>query len=152
MKEKHAGAPMVSDRWSYLWLVIGTLLAFAWHMPLVWWLTPLFLIRFMRSQKVWRGFVLIWLSSWLTVGVSMYDILNTMMPSPLPVYLVTAAVTALLMGGLPYLADRLLAPRLPGFAATLVFPLIMTTLDVTTQAGCPQHVGLNRFPGTRCGQ
>jgi hypothetical protein len=29
---------MQSDRWSYLWLVIGTLLSFFWRMPLVWWL------------------------------------------------------------------------------------------------------------------
>jgi hypothetical protein len=57
---------MQSDRWSYLWLAIGTLLSFFWRMPLVWWLSPVFLLRFVRTQKVRRGFFLIWLSNFLT--------------------------------------------------------------------------------------
>ena len=30
---------------------------------------------------------------------------------------------------MPYLIDRLLSPRLKGFAATLVFPLAVTAMD-----------------------
>jgi apolipoprotein N-acyltransferase len=45
----------------------------------------------------------------------------------LPIYLVMAFFIAL-MNSLPLLADRLLAPRLKGFAATLVFPLAVTAL------------------------
>ncbi len=129
MKDEHPRGMIQADRWSYVWLAIGTLLGFLWQIPLIWWLTPIFLIRFVRTQKVLRGFLLIWLSSSLTAGVALYDIMSVLMPSPLPVYLVTTAITALLMGGLPYLADRLLAPRLKGFEATLVFPLAVTTLD-----------------------
>jgi apolipoprotein N-acyltransferase len=122
-------APMQSDRWSYLWLAIGTLLSFLWRIPLVWWLSPVFLLRFTRTQKVGRGFFLIWLSSFLASISPMYGILNALMPTPLPVFLIITAVTALMMGGIAYLVDRLLAPRLKGFAATLVFPLIMTAMD-----------------------
>jgi apolipoprotein N-acyltransferase len=126
MDEERTDTRMPSDRWSYLWLVIGTLLSFLWRMPLVWWLAPIFLLRFMRTQKVRRGFFLIWLSNFLAAIPPMYGIMNAMMPTPLPVFLVITAVFALMNGVTPYLVDRLLTPRLKGFAATLVFPLIMT--------------------------
>ncbi len=125
------------DRLSYLWLVIGILLSFAWRIPLVWWLSPIFMLRFMRSQKVWRGFLLIWLASFLTSFPPMYGIMNAMMPSPLPVFLVTTAITALITGALPYLADRLLIPHLKGFATTLVFPLTITVLDYLSAKANP---------------
>ena len=117
---------MQSDRWSYLWLVIGTLVALLWRAPLVYWLVPVFLLRFMRTQKVGRGFLLIWLSSFLASISPMYGILNAMIPMPLPVFLAVTAVFALMNSGTAYLVDRLLRPRLTGFVATLVFPLIMT--------------------------
>jgi apolipoprotein N-acyltransferase len=119
----------LQDRWSYLWLVVGTLLGLLWQVPLVWWLTPIFLIRFMRTQKLWRGFLLIWLASFLTASLVMYDIMNALMPGPLPVFIISTAATALVVGGLPFLADRLLAHRLKGFTSTLVFPLAMTAVD-----------------------
>jgi apolipoprotein N-acyltransferase len=117
------------DRWSYLWLVVGTLLSLLWRVPLVYWLAPIFYLRYTRSQKTRRGFFLVWLASFLTVLPPSYPILNALMPSPLPVFLVTIAITALIMGGIPYLVDRLLTPRLKNFSATLVFPLTMTVMD-----------------------
>jgi apolipoprotein N-acyltransferase len=125
------------DRWSYLWLLIGTLLSFAWRIPLVWWLSPVFMLRFMRSQKTGRGFLLVWLAGFLTSIPPLYTILNVLMPSPLPVFLVTTAVTALITNALPYLADRLLVPRLKGFTATLVFPLIVVTVDYISAKANP---------------
>ena len=132
MEKERMGTTMQSDRRSYLWLVVGTLVSFLWRMPLVWWLAPAFLLRFMRTQKVRRGFFLIWLSSFLASIPPLYYILNTMIPAPLPVFLIITAVFALMNNGIPYLVDRLLAPRLKGFASTLVFPLIMTA---TSYAG-----------------
>ena len=125
------------DRWSYLWLVVGTLLSFFWRIPLVYWLAPIFYIRFMRAQKTRRGFFLTWLAIFLTVIPPLNEILGAMMPSPLPVFLITVAITALIMGGIPYLVDRLLAPRLKGFSATLVFPLIMTVMDYVSAKSNP---------------
>ena len=125
------------DRWSYLWLLIGTLLGFLWRMPLVWWLAPIFLMRFMRSQKIWRGLLLVWLATFISTLSPMYSIMNAFMPTPLPVFLITSAITALLMSGLSYLADRLLVSHLPGFASTLVFPLMMTSLDFISAKANP---------------
>lgn len=126
MKKERVNTTIKSDRWSYLWLAIATVLGFFWTIPLTTWLGPVFTLRFMRTQKVWRGFILVWLASFVTFAVTLRDMLPFF---PLPVYLITIAVTALMGGTLPYLADRLLAPRLKGFAATLVFPLAVTIMD-----------------------
>jgi apolipoprotein N-acyltransferase len=48
------------------------------------------------------------------------------------------AISTLLIGGLPYLADRLLVSRLPGFATTLVYPLAVTAIDFLTISANPQ--------------
>jgi hypothetical protein len=138
---------MQSDRWSYLWLAVGTLVLLLWRMPLVWWLSPVFLLRFMRTQKVGRGFFLIWLSNFLTGIPPMYSIMNTLMPSPLPVLLIITAVTALMMGGIAYLVDRLLAPRLKGFAATLVFPYLSLHWRPVRLAGDSRIFGHHRLGG-----
>ena len=127
----------LKDKWSYLWLFLGTVVGFLWTMPIVWWLTPVFLLRFSRTQKPRTGFLLIWLSTAITAGYALYDILNALMPSSLVVYLITTAVTALIMGGLPYLADRLMWTRLKGFSATLVLPLIVTALDFISAKANP---------------
>jgi len=128
MKEDQITYPQ-KDRWSYLWLVIGALVSFFWRIPLVYWLAPIFYVRFMRSQKTRRGFFLVWLVIFVTTVPALYPILNALMPTPLPVFVITTAITALIMGGIPYLADRLLVPRLKGFSATLVYPLAMTIMD-----------------------
>lgn len=125
------------DRWSYLWLLIGALVLFFWRIPLVWWISPVFLIRFMRTQKVRRGFILVWFFSFLTTIPPMYSILNAMMPTPLPVFLVINLGIALMMFGVPYLVDRLLAPNLKGFAATLVFPLTSIVMSYVSAKANP---------------
>ncbi|HSR29057.1 MAG TPA: nitrilase-related carbon-nitrogen hydrolase [Anaerolineae bacterium] len=131
MSKERASIYPIPDRWSYLWLAIGaTLTLFSsgrWPIPLAAWLGPVFMIRFMRTQKVFRGFILVWLATYVMAVIAWWG----MMPSSLslPVSLVMMAINTLTIGGLSYLADRLLAPRLKGFAATLVFPLALTALD-----------------------
>jgi apolipoprotein N-acyltransferase len=136
MQENQITYPQ-KDRWSYLWLILGMLVAFLWRVPLIWWLGPMFNLRFMRTQKVRRGFFVIWLATFITAIPPMYTIMNELMPSPLPVFLVTTAITALISGGIPYLLDRLLVPHLKGFSATLVFPLIVTALDFISAKANP---------------
>jgi apolipoprotein N-acyltransferase len=137
MEKQRAHATVQSDRWSYLWLVIGTLVLFLWRVPLVWWLAPVFLLRFTRTQPVRRGFFLIWAASFLTSIPPMYTILNALIPMPLPVFLVVTAVFALMNSGAAYLVDRLLRPHLKGFASTLVFPLVMTVVSYISAKANP---------------
>ena len=124
------------DRWSYLWLVIGVLLLLLvgprWAIPLAPWLVPVFLIRFMRSQRVLWGFILLAISF---IGTSIIQAQGIMLVPP-PVGIFIVAIVALLQT-LPYLADRLLAPRLPGFSATLVFPLAVTALSFVDMTNNP---------------
>jgi len=117
------------DRWSYLWLAIGTSVLFLWRMPLAWWLSPIFLLRFSRTQRVRTGFLLIWFAGFLTGIPPMYSILNALIPMPLPIFLVVVAVFAFMNTAIPYLVDRLMAPHLKGFLATLVLPLMMTIMS-----------------------
>jgi apolipoprotein N-acyltransferase len=86
----------------------------------------------MRTQRVWLGFILVWLSGYVVLGITLRD----MLPLPLPMYLVSMAISSLTVS-LPYLADRLLAHRLKGFACTLVFPLAVTAVDFISATTSP---------------
>ncbi|MGD2158777.1 MAG: nitrilase-related carbon-nitrogen hydrolase, partial [Anaerolineales bacterium] len=101
-----------------------------WTIPLVTWLGSIFVLRFMRSQPVLRGYLLAWLTNFITVSIAWWTILGY--GSSLPAFVITMAISTLLIGALPYLMDRLLVPRLPGFASTLVFPLAVTALEYLT--------------------
>ena len=139
MSRERARTYPVPDRWSYLWLAIGTVLSLfpsgRWPIPLAAWLGPVFMVRFMRTQKVFRGFILVWLATYVTAVIAWWG----MMPSslPLPANLVILAISTLTILGPSYLADRLLAPRLKGFAATLVFPLALTAMDYLSATFSP---------------
>jgi apolipoprotein N-acyltransferase len=121
------------DRWSYLWLAIGTVLtvftAGNWPLSLAGWLAPLFLIRFMRTQKLLRGYIL------LAIGMAVASTI-AFQGSAGPAIMPPALFGALLgvQYGLLFLIDRVLVPRLPtqglaSFAATLVFPLLFTAYE-----------------------
>jgi apolipoprotein N-acyltransferase len=138
MNKKHRIYPL-RDRWSFLWLGIGTLLTLfstgQWTIPLVTWLGSIFVIRFVRSQPVLRGYILIWITNFAIVSVAWWPILGY--GSELPAFLVTMAISTLLIGALPFLADRLLVPKLPGLSATFVYPLAVTALEFLTLSANP---------------
>ncbi len=138
MNRKKVTYPLV-DRWSYLWLVISAVLTpFStgqWTIPLVTWIGAIFTIRFMRTQPVVRSYFLVWLTNFVGVSIAWWNILGFGMP--LPFYLITMAISTFLIGALPYLADRLLSHRLPGLAATLVYPLAVTTFEFLTISANP---------------
>jgi apolipoprotein N-acyltransferase len=118
----------LQDRWSYVWLLIATVLTIfsqssgKWVIPIAAWLGPIFYIRFFRTQRrVWLAFLL----AAISIGIAAAVVLPTFTgPMGLPLIIATALFSAL-----PLLADRWLAPRLPGFASTLAFPLAMTALE-----------------------
>jgi apolipoprotein N-acyltransferase len=131
MAEKSLMTTKQLDRWSYLWFLIGTVLSLfstgQWTIPLVAWVQPIFFVRFVRTQRWWLGFILVWLATFVTGSIGWWNILGYGVP--LPFFIMTLAINTLLIAGGAYLADRLLAPRLGGFAATLIFPLAVTALD-----------------------
>lgn len=117
-----------STSWTYLWLLIGTLLMVVangrWIVPVAAWLAPVFLLRFMRTRKPIPG-----LLGTLVALIAAYVIAwRGLIPLPGVFYYVVAAGLALILW-VAYLADRLLVPRVRGFAGTLVFPAAVTSLE-----------------------
>ncbi|HEX7344164.1 MAG TPA: hypothetical protein VF398_07865, partial [bacterium] len=132
MNQKYPSNPPVSDRWSYLWLGIATiLLVFTYGMyrnPLAVCLAPVFLIRVLRSQKVGRGYLLIFLALAVTNTISWW---NTTYENPAAIRIIMGVVIGL-MYSIPFLLDRLLVRRFQGFAATLVFPFANAAFEFLT--------------------
>ncbi len=125
-----------SDRWSYLWLAIGAILLLfsngRWIIPLAAWLVGVFIIRFLRTQKSIRGLILVLLTSIVVTIIAWQG----MIPVPgVFYYLIAAGIGTTFF--LPYLADRLIAPRLGGFASTLVFPLAWTAAEYLNSLASP---------------
>lgn len=118
----------IKDRWSYLWLLIGLAMSLVsvpignLSIPVFFWIGSIFFIRFMRSQRRW------WLA-YLILAVTMGLTTFIAMPASLGSVRLSFTIGAAIVVNLLYVADRLMAPRLPGFAATLVFPLGYTALE-----------------------
>ncbi len=122
------------DRLSYLWLAAAAVLmlfaAGRWLIPLAAWLAPVFLLRFVRTQRAWLGLLLAWL---VRSVVWAFASRGTILYPGLVPYLVVAFVSLVLT--LAFLADRLITPRLGGFVATLVFPAALTAVEYLSARG-----------------
>src|SRR5690349_13780880 len=78
------------DQLSYLWFALAiVLLPFAivrWTIPLAAWLCPIFLLRFVRTQPLLRGILLVLLAT----GLVLVFALQGVMPIPGAVYYLDA--------------------------------------------------------------
>lgn len=112
----------------FVWVILGALLQLLgfgrWMTPLAAWLAPVFLLHFTRSLEPLTGFLWVWLA--LTVAISIS--LRGIVPIPGPAYLVMPAIMGL-FGALSLLVDKLVAPHLSGFIATLVYPVALTAVE-----------------------
>ncbi|MFC4852971.1 nitrilase-related carbon-nitrogen hydrolase [Actinophytocola glycyrrhizae] len=117
----------VSDR-RYLWLALGFVLhLFAvggrWDIALAAWFFQIFLIRFLRPSHALRGIALVLL---VLVAGGLFWAWQLAVPLT---FLTTVGVVGLAAAGLvPYVADRLLAPRLGLLGRLLTFPAALTTV------------------------
>jgi apolipoprotein N-acyltransferase len=113
------------DRRSWLWLLGGAALLpftqFQTVLPLAVWLAPIFLLRFMRTQRAWIALPVLTLVHYVASVIALRGIL----PAP-ELYLFGLAGV---VGVFSYAADLLLARRLNGLARTMVFPAAAVTLD-----------------------
>jgi apolipoprotein N-acyltransferase len=118
-----------SNQLSYLWLLIGfVLLVFSngihQIVPIAAWLAPVFLIRFLRTQTKAKGliiFALVYIAAWVIMQYGIYPNLGVIGSSFGVVYGIIFF--------LPFLADRLMAPNIKGFLATLVFPSAWVAIE-----------------------
>jgi apolipoprotein N-acyltransferase len=94
-----------------------------WSIPLAAWLYRVFLLRFVRTQPARRGIALLVLAPIPVLGIAWHGFWGQYFPDALVALVVVLFV---LLHALPYLADRVLVPRLGGVLGTLVFPLATT--------------------------
>jgi apolipoprotein N-acyltransferase len=103
-----------------------------WIVPVATWLYVVLMLRFTRSQPAGRGFLIL-------VGVS--AVINTAAwwgttsSQPGPLQFVPAGLSIVI--ALVFLIDRLLAPRLPGWQSTLVFPAAYVLIEWLIQLVSP---------------
>ncbi len=101
-------------------LAAAVLLAFSsgrWVVSLAAWLSPLFLLRFVRGGGA---------ASRLTIAAALLYAIGCftywgIVPAPVPAYF-AILLTLTLPGALPYVTDRLIRRGEDGFEATLIFP------------------------------
>lgn len=113
---------------AFAWLAIGALLNLfsvgRWALPVGAWLAPMFLLHFSRARSPLSGL------SWLYLALfgTTFWAYRGVIPAPGPA---AAAISALIALAclVPFVADRLVAVRMAGFAATLVFPLAWAAVD-----------------------
>lgn len=120
--------------WGLLALA-GLVLLFSngrWTIPVAAWIGPVLLVRFVRTRRPVSGL----LPAFLVLSAVWAVQFRGMAPLPDPWYFLLAAGFGLPMV-LPYVADRLLAPRLRGSASTLVLPLAWASADFLVSALSP---------------
>ena len=118
-----------SDRLSYLWPVLAFALSLfamngTWDFPLAAWLYPLFLLRFTRTRRPFRGFLA---ASLVNAGAAC--VLSFQAGFGLQIPILAAVVVVAIFMSLPYLVDRLISPRFSGIVSTLIFPLSFVAVD-----------------------
>jgi apolipoprotein N-acyltransferase len=126
--------PVPAPRSSWVWLAIAaTLLLFAYgadNVPLAAWLAPVFLLRFLRTQSFKVGVPIAYV---VLVATCAFQ-LRGMVPIPGIGYYIFFGVWGLVLV-LPYVMDRLVANRLSGLAASLVFPTAWATTEFAISYG-----------------
>ena len=128
------GASVRPQRWvtsagaSWLALALGCLaLPFAYgvdDVPCAAWLAPLFLVRFVRTQRLWISMPVLLV---VQVAAAAFQ-MRGMFPGDGVAYWVTLIVGAV-PTLIPYAIDRAMLRRLSGVTATLFFPLAYAAID-----------------------
>jgi hypothetical protein len=71
------------DRWSYLWFAAGVVLLILstgrFSVAFAAWLAPAFLIRFVRTQRVGKGYWMILLGLYVSLAIGWFAILGYML-------------------------------------------------------------------------
>jgi apolipoprotein N-acyltransferase len=118
----------------WLWFAVGTALLFfsygANNVALAAWLSPMFLLHFVR-RETWR----VWIPVlWLAQAAASAFQLRGMFPAGGSAYYLSLVIGSL-ETLVPFIADAWLARRIGGIASTLIFPCTWTVLDYLTSFG-----------------
>src|SRR5271169_2934698 len=126
--------PAFAESRSWIWVAIAALLLMfsngANNIPLAAWLAPVFLMRFVRSRSLKIGLPIAY--AVLTAAFAFQ--FRGMVPIPgvgFYIFLVVWGIPLVL----PYIIDRLLAHRLTGLMASLVFPATWAATEYLASLG-----------------
>jgi apolipoprotein N-acyltransferase len=129
-----ADRPALAASRPWIWLVIAAaLLLFsngANTIPLAAWLAPVFLLRFVRTQRLRVGLPAAYV---LLVAAFTFQF-RGMVPIPGIVYSIFLAIWGIPLV-VPYAIDRLLAHKLSGLSASLVFPTAWAATEYVLSRG-----------------
>ena len=118
----------IKDRLSFLWLALAFVLAIfsngMYIVPIAPWLASLFMLRFLRTQRALPGLLVGYVAS----AVAFYINWRPAFLDAGTMFTVFSVAFALLFF-LPYVVDRLVAPKVRGFAGTLVLPAAWVTTE-----------------------
>ena len=110
------------------WLIPGALFQLfgfgRWMTSVAPWLAPVCFLHFAHHMPPLAGMLWIWLAAALVLAICLRGIV----PIPGIAYLILPVVWGL-FSSLPFAADRLIAPHIPGFWSTLIFPVAWTACE-----------------------
>lgn len=125
------------NRWPYVWLVLGTALMYFsnwnWAVPSAAWLFSVFLLRFTRTQNKRTGLLVLCSASMIVGVTSMWRLLSIeAIPSS---FRIVSGLAVGFVFFIPFLVDRLLVSKTPGWVATLIFPCTWVALEYLKSLG-----------------
>ena len=140
------GAPSAQS--DALWLLAAAALLLVADgrntIPLAAWLAPVCLLHFVRRQPPLRGLLIAYAVLVVARGIAF----RGMVPIPGVFYYIFAVISGV-SALLPYIADRLLTPRLNRFAGTLIFACTLVSAQFIYSHGPQGSWGTMAY--TQCG-
>lgn len=131
---RSASKPEVPQPRSWIWLAAAAVLMLfangADTIALAAWLAPVFMLRFLRTQKSLPGLGVAYV---LLSSVFAFQF-RGMVPIPGLGYYIFLLVNGVVLV-FPFLMDRLLAPRIGGLTGTFVFPCVLVTTEFLSSLG-----------------
>jgi apolipoprotein N-acyltransferase len=122
--ENTVKATKIEARWPYLWLLLGSVFLYfgvgRWAIPIAVWIGPVFMLRFIRTQKPLRGFIITLIVFFIIMAVTISGVMRGR------VSLLITVIVGIITGAIyiiPLIIDRLIAPRIHGLLSTLFYPM-----------------------------
>ena len=111
--------------------ILAFILASAkWLIPAMAWAAPGLLIFFFRRMGLGKAILFGFVARLVANLIGGYEVV----PFPTPVFVVTMSIAAL-VGIIPYLFDRWVNSRIPGFISTLAFPAMAVSIEYLDSLG-----------------
>ena len=113
-----------------VWFFVGFALFFftrtVTFVPLAIITAPIFILRFIRTQKPVRGILLTLLGFTMSLTISLWGLFSFENSAFSLLFNTIRSLLIAIILSLPYIADRLIVRRINGFVSTLIFPVSCT--------------------------